>query len=89
MSEMTERVAAAIRETIGTRHQSLPEGGWDGLMKLAAVAAIEAMRKPTNKMIDAGAGNLGDLDVDFAPHSETRRGAREAWRDMVSAALTS
>jgi hypothetical protein len=45
MSEIEDKVAEAIREKLGTRHQGLPKGGWDGLMKMAAVAAIEVMRK--------------------------------------------
>lgn len=53
MSEMMERVQEAIRKEIGTRHHGLPKGGWDGLMKQAARAAIEAMREPDDDVRDA------------------------------------
>lgn len=78
MTEMIDRVAVAIRETMGTRHHGQPKGGWDGLMKIAAVAAIEAMREPTSSM---------SMGAFLALEPESRRD--DIWRAMIDAALSS
>ena len=72
MSEMIERVAKAIDES------SQPPGCADYsiLMKNAAVAAIKAMREPTDAMVDAG-----DMWADAPGYSA------KAWRAMIDAAL--
>lgn len=71
MSEMVERVARAIAEArfgIGC-----PVDGDD---RIAARAAIEAMREPTDAMVDAAYGR---------ERTGTERGN---WRAMIDAALT-
>jgi hypothetical protein len=99
MSEMIDKVSEAIREKIGTRHQGLPKGGWDGLMKMAAVAAIEAMREPTKEAIEAGntaLENAIDSDWDSGPDGESHNSYTtvrstapcEVWQAMINAALS-
>jgi hypothetical protein len=90
MSEMIERVAAAI-----FKHETGFDE-WDGpllsergrnMWRGYARAAIEAMREPTYDMVVYGSSNLGDLDVEFAGLNETLRGAKECWGFMIDEAL--
>lgn len=77
MSEMVERVAAAIDEAIEK---------WDPraskFRDFAARAAIKAMCEPTETMVEAGymADNGEDRNLG-------ERGAKEAWQLMIDAAL--
>lgn len=82
MSEMIERVAKAIgdagsvwiSEHIGTGWADIPES-------IFAVAAIEAMREPTEAM-----SREGDLTIN--PHgADSHPGHNHAWRAMIDAAL--
>lgn len=81
MTEIIDKVAEAIREKIGTRHHGLPKGGWDGLMRMAAIAAIDAM-EPTKDMLEAGAAAQMRFDSRFE-----RDNAEEIFEAMIDAAL--
>jgi hypothetical protein len=74
MTEMLDRVAWALRQTQATL--SNPEA--DALAR----AAIEAMREPTEMMVNEGAAELraGDLTRSTPPH---------VWRAMIDEALSS
>jgi hypothetical protein len=72
MSEMVERVALAIAETVAGPGAQ-PRGNW----LVAARAAIAAMREPTQPMIF---GSLKDK-ADWQNHVQT-------WRSMIDAALS-
>jgi len=68
MSEMIERVAKAIYEAMDL------SDGLDGTAaKTYARAAIEAMREPTEAMLNASYLTSWDAD--------------EVWKDMIDAAL--
>lgn len=68
MNEMIERVAKAIGKTVyETDRGGLT--GWDA--NAVARAAIEAMREPTEAMLEAASGSI----------------ARWAWPAMIDAAL--
>lgn len=71
-----EKVKEAIRKEIGSRHNGLPKGGWDGLMEKAALAAIEAMREPDDIMI----GNVEEWRM-------RADGPSYVWQSMIDAAL--
>ena len=81
MSEMIERVAAAIHK------DSALEPGGPGILslptcRLIAVTAIEAMREPTTTMIEAEPPDDGEFNKgNSAAH------ARAFWQAMVDAAL--
>jgi hypothetical protein len=87
MSEMIERVAAAILkvEYPQAAAQSLMENGqiivppdiWNACREVAR-AAIEAMREPTKEMVNAGYGHPGLVEPDDPEY---------AWQLMISAAL--
>lgn len=89
MSEMVERVAIAIARSRGLlpRSDAIPqEALWLYFPKEQAFkearAAIEAMREPTKKMVDAG------QDADNGENRNLgERGAKEAWQLMIDAAL--
>ena len=68
MSEMIERVAKAIDKTSQERGHRIPATA----MRHLAVAAIEAMREPTDAMINAPSGE---------EYYET------IWKEMIDAAL--
>jgi hypothetical protein len=71
MSEMMERVALAIAETVAGPGAQ-PKGNW----LVAARAAIAAMREPTQPM--RGVGELADVDgLRF----------ELVWQAMIDAAL--
>lgn len=72
MSEMVERVASAIFETI---HYDCDGAGF--LSREAARAAIEAMREPTDAMINPGC----DAAVNSGGNSIL------VWRAMIDAAI--
>lgn len=80
MSEsMIERVAQAIAKA-----QTQTESMWQAFLPEAS-AAIEAMREPTEAMVDAG----GDEEVfaDGAAYMSLGRVAVEAYQAMIDAAL--
>jgi hypothetical protein len=88
VTEMLDRITEAIRKEIGTRHQGLPKGGWDGLMRKAAAAAVEAMREPTTAMNHAGYYNVNHSIEgvgDLAPPPEEQ--PRLIWQAMIDAAV--
>jgi hypothetical protein len=82
MSEMVEQVARAIyarrkehADAAGTELEAWPEdGSIPQAIEDEAIAAIEAMRSPTDAMVEAA-------DSDWGP------GLRDNWRDMIDAAL--
>lgn len=77
--DMIERVAIAIDQAVATWQP----GSCMGSIKLmAARAAIEAMREPTDRMCAAGAAKWDD---DWC--SETN--ALNMWNGMIDAALVS
>lgn len=79
MSEMVERVAAALEPLI---RQSHPIDDWDAMA--LARAAIEAMREPTKHMAAEAADENATTDLgsdDFAGHYG------EVWKTMIDAAL--
>jgi hypothetical protein len=89
MSEMIERVAAAIDKIVGNDHESFSiEMGCGSLAKKwraeamqdCARAAIEAMRKPTGKMLKAPDSIMGGGFMNS--HSDL-----ETWEVMLDAAL--
>lgn len=72
--EMIERVAAVLKEHFDNRWgQEAPVT--DAEAKLIARAAIEAMREPTDAM------------VENAWASAMAEDARQTWKDMIDAAL--
>lgn len=82
MTDKIDEVTAAIRGAIATRHQGLPKGGWDGLMRIAAISALEAMRSPTEDMIEAGESAM--------PPTEgytTSQDVPRVWQAMIDAAI--
>lgn len=87
MSEMVERVARAICARTcrlrGIRGKSCPDNSPCGATRNQLIltdlwpearAAIEAMREPTDGMMDAGWGQRGER-------------AKDIWRTMIDAAL--
>jgi hypothetical protein len=74
MSEMIERVAMAIRGACDP-HVA------DSMCEVAARAAIEAMREPTEAMLTCAERAVGDLQ-NFGPHE-----ARVALTAMIDEAL--
>jgi hypothetical protein len=86
---MIERVARAIALWDGSE--------WDGAVggqahirnryRKQAIAAVEAMREPTESMVDAGAEHCRDIDADELPHSEPRRGAHDSYQAMIDSVL--
>lgn len=72
MSEMIERAARAIHLTFGFKEW--PKGYECENCLIAAKAAIEAMREPTEAMLDAGA-----YDLDMTLEQQYKR--------MIEAAL--
>ena len=86
MSEMADRVARALcaaDQVQSCEGDSRCINGDQCPYPVLARAAIEAMREPTEAMIDAAyfpAGESGDSSV-------SRADAKETWRSMISAAL--
>lgn len=75
MSEMVERVARAIADNI---QAALPDGVVVDY-HYAARAAIEAMRRPTEAMVDAG--------YDFTADPCWREDFIKGWQAMIDEAL--
>lgn len=73
MSEMVERVKRAIQQV-----RPFPEG--DKLATAMAIAAIEAMREPTNRMCVLATDYLCDLEAHWVEPDHV-------WRDMIDEAL--
>ena len=73
MSEMVERVKAAMHEHVG--HDNWVDD-WDKVAR----AAIAAMREPSDSMVEAARGNL---DVD----RRGRDIVRQVWQDGIDEAL--
>jgi hypothetical protein len=75
MNEMIERVAAALHEAArGIKWERATEANRRGYL-MEALAAITAMREPTETMIEA------------ATDYETSHGPRMTWELMIDAAL--
>ena len=77
MSEMVERVATAIQRTFkerGALQPSMQEA------RVMARAAIEAMREPTEEMVDAGFPAINNYP---APYNQMKFG----YQAMIDAAL--
>lgn len=96
-TEMVERVARAVgaalvREWRKTDPTAPDWNGWPAgerdNIRLLARAAIEAMREPTDAMIEAGAPRVAAMFSELAA-SKTASGAHaiSAYRHMISAAL--
>lgn len=77
MTTMLERVARAIYENVSA--------GADDMESciIAARAAIEAMRVPTEAMVDAGEGQVAELRNE----TSTSYTAAETYRAMIDTAL--
>lgn len=76
MSSKLEEVARALREAV----RNTPDGksiSFEEMSFILARAAIEAMREPTQAMIDAG----------YYPAVQNR-GAKSVWPVMIDAALS-
>lgn len=73
MSEMVERVARALANEEGYAYDPVP-------YNRRARAAIEAMREPTDAMVDAGGWLGGENGVGDSS-------ARVVWTGMIEAAL--
>lgn len=54
MNEMVEKVQAAIRAALEDALSEVPEFRLDSAAKDAALAAIQAMREPTEAMVEQG-----------------------------------
>jgi hypothetical protein len=78
MSDMIERVERAIASKIVILGRPIHHS-W---AEQAAIAAIKAMREPTEAMAIAGGYEVYDANDEFCPE-----GAADAWRAMVDAAL--
>jgi hypothetical protein len=81
MSEMVDRVADAIwrvnKETTGLR--------FTDLIRAMAIAAINAMREPTDQMVDAV---YDQADPGFCDEPGDPTPPAEVWHQMIDAALT-
>lgn len=93
MSELVERVARAICKSRFMNGGNEDDDGWDDLPKahkqqrlIEARAAIEAMREPTEAMIDAGEPEF--YEWMFGQEDWTRPMVPQGWRAMIDAALT-
>ena len=86
MNEMVERVAEALWTARGNAHDNWPADGplakqapWvQRIVREEARAAIEAVREPTDAMLDAAEYEESDL---------TREGHAQIHRAMIDAAL--
>jgi hypothetical protein len=79
MSEIVERVAAAIREIrVGDHYCLYPHEAEE-----IARAAIDAMREPTAEMISAGREEYSEYELDY----DATKMWTDMWRAMVDAAL--
>jgi len=81
---MIERVAKAIQGELPEFTGVTPEY-LQALYKNAAEAAIEAMREPTDLMIEAGGEAIFGWNGDKTPATEAE--AQVAWPAMIDAAL--
>jgi hypothetical protein len=79
MSEMVERVALAIAETVAGPGAQ-PKGNW----LVAARAAIAAMREPTSRMGIVGQNRVNACTDYDGPDSDA---AVRTWEAMIDAAL--
>jgi len=77
MNEMIERVAKAIKDSDSYQDYKDYKG--------YARAAIEAMREPTEEMIEAGGGVISEWNGDMTPATEAA--AQIAWPAMIDEAL--
>lgn len=75
MSEMVRRVAERIDDELKLYRQGLDWQDADGPIQRATRAAIEAMKGPTDEMIDAAYEWTTDSPIDI-------------WNHMIDAALT-
>ena len=88
MSEMIERVARAIFTEANAASSGYGEWCTDDMANAAARAAIEAMREPTEAMIDAG-----DDICPIARGTESHKMSggvvpEDYWRAMIDAVLS-
>jgi hypothetical protein len=82
METKVESVARALAE-----RSDIPQGGYGGWEAWLgpARAAIEAMREPTEAMLDAG---VDRWDTHHPGATETHQNERATWRAMIDAALS-
>ena len=93
-SEMVERVAKAIWEVVAVDKKLIPEK-WENYKaqdwyRLLAYTAIEALRNPTQAMIDAGFSSGCDQRCDGEDgnwHEWREYEPEEVWSVMITAAL--
>jgi hypothetical protein len=101
MSEMIERVEKVLRDALDLRlaHMTGREMVEDGtIIPAIACAAIEAMREPTPKVLDAGMTAAENaLDSDYSSDGDGNRydysylrsdAPAEIWKAMINAALS-
>ncbi len=90
MNEMVDRVAKAILEAADEAAQMEGEYCSPAMAEAAAIAAIKAMRKPTEKitpeMIDAGLEKMWDYD-DYIFEDVRRKAVVNIFVAMIDAAL--
>ena len=90
MSEMVERVARAIwQESVGRadwyKWETFRPDAWGRCLSMAqARAAIEAMREPTEAMIEAA---RNEDDPGFCDEPGFAAPHKDAWQAMIDAAL--
>jgi hypothetical protein len=87
MSEMVERVTKAVRNAREMSLCGLCDRGYRRLTRCSceeiARAVIEAMREPTERMLDSGAC-YEDQDHRFIAEGDI---SRDIWRAMIDSAL--
>ncbi len=77
MSDMVEKVARAIEGPMVDMSPGLTP---QGRLRLMAKAAIEAMREPTEAMVEVGR-------KERCEHGDMQCGASESWRAMIDEAI--
>lgn len=86
MSEMVDRVARAIFVAMGGHADEwlMYDDDVRDEYRAPARAAVEAMREPTEDMLDVGYENNGFIIYQLGPQ---RFGAGDAYRSMIDTAL--
>lgn len=85
MSEMVERVTAALAEKLNG------DPSWMNDISILAIAAIKAMREPTDAMVAAYPPTHWTLELATGyseRHELLSGGPLAGWRTMIDAALT-
>ena len=93
MSEMIDRVAEALAQSFRDTVAKVSGQSWEEtgvtlpsreVFERYARAAIEAMREPTEAMVQSGCVWFRQYDPDFDPLSDN---INNAWQAMIDAAL--